>query len=254
MVIMSNRENIRSGNLSIEETVRRYNEIAAEYGSDWRGKLDGTQLIQPEKFEKLIGLPPRRILDAGCGTGKHSVYFARRGYDVTGIDMSAGMIEEAAKNSTGLSINFALRDMRSLTFLSNFFDGVWTVAAIAHLTSEDKQGFIREAHRVLKRDGVFYISSQNLFSVKHLARLVKFYLRHLACSHGRLIDKIKTIVNWAKEGYLFLDERHWFFPKKSLLLRMLNEAGFTVVDSNSCFSNRLSVYARKVVVDPKGGK
>jgi len=31
---MSNRENIRSGDLSIEETVRRYNEIATKYGSD----------------------------------------------------------------------------------------------------------------------------------------------------------------------------------------------------------------------------
>lgn len=147
---MSNQENIRSGNPSIEETVRRYNEIAVEYGNDWRGKLDGTQLIQPEKFEKLIGLPPRRILDAGYGAGKRSIYFARRGYDVAGIDMidmSAGMIEEVAKNSTGLSINFALGDMRFLAFLSDFFDGVWTVAAIAHLTSEDKQGFIREAHQ-----------------------------------------------------------------------------------------------------------
>ena len=192
---MLNRENIRSGDLSIEETVRRYNEIATKYGSDWRGKLDATQLIQPERFEKLIGLPPCRILDTGCGTGKHSVYFAGRGYDVIGIDMSAGMMKEAAKNSTSLRINFVLGDMRSLTFPSDFFDGVWTVAAIAHLTSEDKQRFIREAHRVLKRDGVFYISSQNLFAVKHLTRLVKFYLRHLACSHDHLIDKIKMTIN-----------------------------------------------------------
>jgi len=250
---MTEQDKTFNTNHLIEETVRRYNEIATKYGSDWRGKLDATQLIQPEKFKKLIGLPPRRILDAGCGTGKHSVYFAGRGYDVIGIDMSAGMIEEAVKKSTGLRINFALGDMRSLTFPSNFFDGVWTVVAITHLTSEDKQRFIREAHRVLKRDGVFYISSQNLFAVKHLTRLVKFYLRHLACSHDSLINKIKMIVSWAKEGYLFLDERHWFFPKKSLLLRILNKAGFVVVDSNSHFSNKLSIYAKKMVADPKGG-
>jgi len=250
---MPNWENIRSGDLSIEETVRRYNEIATEYGSDWRGNLDAAQLIQPEKFEKLIGLPPRRILDAGCGTGKHSVYFAGRGYDVTGLDMSAGMIREAVKNLAGLKIIFVLGDMRSLTFPNNFFDGVWTVAALAHLTFKDKQRFIREAHRVLKHDGILYISSQNLFAVKHLTRLVKFYLRHLARSHDRLINKIKMIVSLAKEGYLFLDERHWFFPKKGPLLRMLDEAGFVVVDSNSRFSNRLSIYARKMVADPKGG-
>ncbi|SFL24367.1 Ubiquinone/menaquinone biosynthesis C-methylase UbiE [Paenibacillus sp. 1_12] len=37
------------------------------------------------------------ILDVGCGTGRHSIELAKRGYQVTGIDISSGMLEEASK-------------------------------------------------------------------------------------------------------------------------------------------------------------
>ncbi len=41
--------------------------------------------------------PGMRILDIGCGTGRHDVELARRGFDVTGIDLSASMLAEARK-------------------------------------------------------------------------------------------------------------------------------------------------------------
>lgn len=229
-----------------KETIERYDKIAREYSSDWRGKLDTVELVQPTRFEELIGLPPRKILDAGCGTGKHSVYFAERGYDVYGIDRSVGMLGEAVRNSTGLRINFAMGDMRSLSFPHSFFDGVWSVAAIAHLTPEDKRRFIQEADRVLKHNGILYIGTHNLFSVKHLTRLARSYLLYLARSNDQLSVKIKTVMTWAKMGYLFLDNRHWFYPVKSSLLKMLRETGFVVLENNPCFSKRLSIYARKV--------
>jgi len=236
-----------------EETVRRYDEIAREYSNDWRSRLEVTELVKLTKFEKLVGSPPRKILDAGCGTGKHSVYFAEHGYDVCGIDMSSGMLKEATKNSVGLRINFVIGDMRSLNFPNDFFDGVWTVAAVAHLTPADKRRFIQEAHRVLRPSGILYIGAHNFFSTKHLIRLAKFYLSHLVRPNDHLIAKTKTVVAWAKTGYLFLDNRHWFYPRKSSLLKMLRETGFVVLASNSCFSKRLSIYAKKVVADPKGG-
>ena len=45
-----------------------------------------------------LGLPRgSRILDVGCGTGRHAVELARRGYWVTGVDISSGMLAEAEK-------------------------------------------------------------------------------------------------------------------------------------------------------------
>lgn len=250
---MAEQDKTLNTNHLVEETVKRYDEIAEEYGSDWRGHLDATEPVKPAKFEKLVGSPPRKILDAGCGTGKHSIYFARQGYDVYGIDRSSGMMREAVKNSVGLQISFAMEDMRSLSFPNNFFDGMWTVAAISHLPPADKRKFIQEAHRVLKPNGILYIGAHNLFSKKHLTRLAKFYLSHLVQSNDHLIAKIKTVVAWTNSGYLFLDNRHWFYPWKGSLLKMLREIGFVVLESNSCFSKRLSIYARKAVADLKGG-
>ncbi len=40
-----------------------------------------------------------RVLDAACGTGKHAIALAERGYDAAGVDLSAGMIEKAKSNS-----------------------------------------------------------------------------------------------------------------------------------------------------------
>ena len=79
---MTEQDETLNTNHLIEETVKRYDEIAEEYGSDWRGQLDATEPVKPTKFEKLVGSPPRKILDAGCGTGKHSIYFAGQGYNV----------------------------------------------------------------------------------------------------------------------------------------------------------------------------
>jgi len=50
-------------------------------------------------IEELKLSPGIRILDMGCGTGRHSIELARRGYSVTGVDISSGMLAEARKTA-----------------------------------------------------------------------------------------------------------------------------------------------------------
>ncbi len=45
-----------------------------------------------------------RILDMGCGTGRHSVELARRGYRIVGVDLSAGMLAEARKAAEAATV------------------------------------------------------------------------------------------------------------------------------------------------------
>lgn len=71
-----------------------------------------------------LGCPrPFRILDIGCGTGEDSIRLTKRGHEVTGIDASAGMIDEATKKakSEGLLTEFFVQDMRGLR-LDRVFD------------------------------------------------------------------------------------------------------------------------------------
>ncbi|GBF76920.1 SAM-dependent methyltransferase [Paenibacillus sp. 598K] len=48
---------------------------------------------------ELTLLPGSEILDIGCGTGRHAIELAKRGYRVTGVDISAGMLAEAARQA-----------------------------------------------------------------------------------------------------------------------------------------------------------
>jgi len=68
-----------------------------------------------EELCSLYGRQPRRVLDLACGTGNTSVPFARRGYQVVGIDRSPNMLEVARLKTAeaGLDIEFVAADMRA---------------------------------------------------------------------------------------------------------------------------------------------
>ena len=83
---------------------------------DWAG--DGSWPSRERSFsevdaiERLAGLvPPARILDVGCGNGRHSIEFARRGYQVTGIDVASTYLDEARATASKeiLSVDFRLQ-------------------------------------------------------------------------------------------------------------------------------------------------
>ena len=75
-------------------------------------------------IDKLIGyLTPEngsRMLDVACGKGRHSMQLAQKGFDVTGIDLSADSIHEALKTETD-HLHFYQHDMR-LPFWIRYFD------------------------------------------------------------------------------------------------------------------------------------
>ena len=64
-----------------------------------------------------------RILDIACGRGRHSLAMAEKGFDVTGIDISPAMIEEAQKLGRE-NLHFYVHDMR-LPFRINYFNYVF---------------------------------------------------------------------------------------------------------------------------------
>jgi len=74
-------------------------------------------------LEELELAPGASILDVGCGTGRHSIELARRGYSLTGVDLSAQMLAQAAAaaNASGVHVEWVRADATRFS-LPNQFD------------------------------------------------------------------------------------------------------------------------------------
>lgn len=231
-----------------KETINRYNEIAGAYNQDWRGQHDVIQLQHLERFKKMIGAPKKRILDVGCGTGKDCAYFSRAGYEIYGLDLSEGMLKIAIGNCKKqcVEVNFLKGDMRLLEFPNNYFDGIWTKAAVVHLSPDERRKVFREFNRVLKSDGFLHVWIQNFLSLKHIMRFLQSYAHYIKSSDDNLFIKLISFLKHLSSGYAYIDNRHWFYSIKPNFLKAIKEEKFIILDTNHIFSRRLSVYAKKL--------
>jgi malonyl-CoA O-methyltransferase len=110
---------------------------------------------------RAIGNPrDLRALDLGCGTGRHALWLASHGADVTALDFSAGMLHEAARKPGADSVRFQQHDLHlPLPFSDGEFDLVVSGLVLEHLRTLD--GFFAEARRVLRPRGRAIISAMH---------------------------------------------------------------------------------------------
>jgi 2-polyprenyl-3-methyl-5-hydroxy-6-metoxy-1,4-benzoquinol methylase len=101
----------------------------------------------------------KQVLDAGCGTGEYSCWFASRGAQVTGIDLSDGSLNEARAYAESVSLDnvrFEKRSVLATGFADASFDFVYCTGVLHH--TPDPFGGLRELTRVLRPGGKLLIS------------------------------------------------------------------------------------------------
>ncbi|MCB9550721.1 MAG: class I SAM-dependent methyltransferase [Myxococcales bacterium] len=115
-------------------------------------------------IETALALPTAgRVLDLGCGYGRHTVPLARRGYDMVGLDLSLDLLQNAlrraqAKNAT---IKFVHGDIRDLEF-DQVFDGVYCFnTTFGYFGDAENLLVLRGIHRALKPGGRLLIDIAN---------------------------------------------------------------------------------------------
>src|SRR5262245_2057028 len=92
-------------------------------------RLEGSPLIEADvDFCARHFDHPGRLLDLGCGTGRFLIPFARRGFTVTGVDLSDEMLRVAAEKATVAGVQVELRKA-NLVELDNFAGGSFDYAA-----------------------------------------------------------------------------------------------------------------------------
>ena len=108
----------------------------------------------------------RRLLDLGCGIGRHTIFFAEHGYIVDAFDLSndgVGVVEALAAEKN-LAVSTQVGDMLTLPYPSATFNNVLAYHTIYHTDKTGIEQIISEIYRVLIDKGEVYltfISTQN---------------------------------------------------------------------------------------------
>ena len=114
-------------------------------------------LLLEKVFSGFLHHQPASLLDLGCGTGNHALILAKRGYRVTGIDSSAGMLRVARAKARGQpNLVFVRADMRRFELGRTFDAAICMDGAYTHLLTErDLLAHLRTVRRHLSPDGVY---------------------------------------------------------------------------------------------------
>ncbi|MDP2630209.1 MAG: class I SAM-dependent methyltransferase [Candidatus Uhrbacteria bacterium] len=129
---------------------------------------------QVDFIVKKLGLKKgMRVLDVGCGNGRHAIEFARRGYRVTGVDPAASLIALARKTSgaQGLDIHFFKKDIRDFS-PDQKFDAAIAMFSFGFLNKRDEhEQYLRQVVHLLKKGGSFFLVTSN--GTNKLARIAQ---------------------------------------------------------------------------------
>ncbi|HXA00927.1 MAG TPA: methyltransferase domain-containing protein [Cytophagaceae bacterium] len=132
--------------------------------------------IEAESFiNKLINhlkiLPQHKIMDLACGRGRHAIYLNKKGFDVTGTDLSPRSIEYA-KQFSNSRLNFFVHDMREV-FAAKSFDLILNLFTSFGYFDQEEDNYkaIKSIADSLKKDGLAVIDFMN--TPKVIASLVK---------------------------------------------------------------------------------
>ena len=130
-----------------------YDSIAGVYNRHWGYFADRIYPV----LDRLVlrDLPPgSALLDLCCGTGQLAAVLSDKGYDVTGLDGSEGMIEIARKNAPG--VEFLVQDAREISLDRRFAAVFSTFDSLNHVMSLDElEQVFRSVHAVLDDGGCF---------------------------------------------------------------------------------------------------
>ena len=151
-----------------------YEELFENYGIkyDEENFTQGT-IGECDFIEKEIGYNrAARILDIGCGTGRHSIELAKRGYTVVGVDLSESLLKRAKEKACErkLQIRFQKHDARNLPFLQEFDLIIMICEGAFSLMESDEMNFRilqNAANALLPRGKLIFTTLNGLFPLFH---------------------------------------------------------------------------------------
>jgi len=142
-----------------------YDQLAVDYDQmiGFNERLEKETMIFGKIFDHF---PAKTILDAGCGTGFHSIVLSLLGKKVTAIDNSAAMLAKALENSRQWQVTPDFINADFLNFnrqIKNQFDAIFCLGnSFAHLlTADQRHNVLQNFKQVLAPDGYVFLQIMN---------------------------------------------------------------------------------------------
>lgn len=179
------------------------------------------------------------ILDLACGQGRHTIELAKKGFTMTGFDISESLLEKGKKKAEarGLAIQWLKGDMKQLEF-SNEFDliiNMYTSFGF-YPTHQENVTVLEKCYEALQPQGMFLMDLWNAYFVVHNFPTTNWYHtkedilvleeRNYDAKEGRMTTKIMIK---DQNKVLKTIEHTMFMYTPAELVRMFKKANFTDV-------------------------
>lgn len=159
--------------------------------------------------------PPARILDVGCGYGRHSVELARLGFEVTGVDISEVQLARARERAltAEVSVDYRLQDVRALPFESEFDAAISMFLSFGFFETEDEHlAMLRGVSQALRSGGRFLLDFWNReYEIQRFDRWQVERTGEVYEVEEWEFDYLRGRLNWTNHAF-FPDGRHesWY--------------------------------------------
>ncbi len=205
----------------------------------WRKAVPPEHTVAEIEFiGDALALPAgARILDVPCGFGRHSLELARRGYRVTGIDISADSIAEARATAAaeGLEVKWVLGDMRRIPKRSRY-DGAFCFGnSFGYMEWPDMEAFLDGVARGL-RPGARFVLETGMAAESVIPKFQPRETFRIDDIEMTIESRYRADLGCVDEQYTFVrDGRaevrpsvHWVYTAAEIR-RMLERAGFDIL-------------------------
>lgn len=134
-----------------------YDAIAVDYAETFRDAM-ASRPVERSALALFASVVDGPVLDVGCGTGLMTAELVRLGVDVSGLDLSPGMLEVARRNLPG--VRFEVGSILELPHPDGAFDGVLAWYSTIHVPDDLLSTALAELARVLRPGGHLSLAFQ----------------------------------------------------------------------------------------------